>query len=125
MLFAIEIDGDVPVAPNDFLKGDLSNVWDEIFTRPRLRGMQERKVYRSLGKMLLFVALIIDWSTKYDMKAPMTTVPTRYCRIVADVTEGMGQRPWSRKGLSSLKRRVEMFRKMLADTFHKHCDSDL
>lgn len=55
----------------------------------------------------------------------MTTVPTRYSAIVADVTEDLRQRSCSEQNLGSLARRIVEFEKTLVETSDENSDFGL
>lgn len=71
--------------------------------------MPEGKHYQSLNKVLPFVALLIDQSMKYAMRAPMTRVDTRYSEIIADETGEMRYPVCGEEDQDRMKRKVKDF----------------
>lgn len=72
------------------------NGYDGMFTSNGLPEMLSGMGCRSIDNVLLFVAVFIDWSTKYTKIARMTRVPTRYSKIVADIIGDMEKRAWGK-----------------------------
>lgn len=64
---------------------------DGIATGAGLRGMFDKNGYRSLDRVLPFVAACIDRSTDYKKAEHMTAVRTRYREIFGDLTGDKNQ----------------------------------
>lgn len=67
----------------------------------------ERTNFRSLDKVFLFVAALLDRCTKQMKIVFMARVQTGYSETVIDMMLYMGQWTWNEKELSSLKRSVK------------------
>lgn len=120
LLDAIERDGALPRTFSEFSKRKISDGSDGIFTCTRQREMLEERCYRSSEKVLLFVAVLFDRSTRRVRRAPTWRVHIRYNKIVAGGTGDMGQQKWGDDDLSSLEGSGNVFQKMLAGTFDEH-----
>lgn len=64
--------------------------------------MLEEKHYRTLDRVLQFVAPFTDQSTEHTQTAPLTKDHKRHSEIVCDVTGGEGQQTWTEYTLTML-----------------------
>lgn len=78
LLSIFEADGEVLRLHVYFAKGGASNGWDDVFTRPGLRGMLEGKDFRSLDNVFPFVVAFTGRRTGHLVNALMTSVHTYY-----------------------------------------------
>lgn len=102
-----------------------SNGADGIFKRIEMCGILKRNDFRSLDRLFPFIAGFIDQSMKWEKMAPIMRAPMRYSENVTNVTEDVGLRALLKEDLSSLKCRVELFKKMLVEAIDEHCNSGL
>lgn len=65
--------------------------------------------------MLLIVTAFTDRSTKYDNKAPIKMVHTRYSVTVAKMARDVGQRTWGRKDIDRLENGVRISKNISRD----------
>lgn len=86
--------------------------------------MLKEEDYCLYDKVFLFATAFINGNTEYDNRAPMTRVHTLYGDIAANETRDMSQWSCARRIWVARKKRKEL-KKMLVETFEKHCDPGL
>lgn len=109
----------------DFANGGGCNGWGGIISKIGVQYMLKVNSFWLLDRVILFVAMYVDWKTGLDSVGPMMMVRTCFSKIVCEVAGEAGEQLWSADKVMKQGEKIKVFQTLLPEVFMRHSDSGL